>query len=89
MNPEEFNYVLHCSSCPYKRFSTGMDLDDLIQVKTVDLQKQIPRYDPLMKKTVVAPNKKRTKMFRCPKCGFTLKSFKINKDTDEQTNRTD
>jgi hypothetical protein len=75
MNPEDKKYVLHCNKCSFKRFTNGDDLNDLIQVKTVDVQRFIPRLDPETKKSVNSPDKPRRKMFRCPECGFTLKAF--------------
>jgi len=35
------------------------------------------------KKSVNAPNKKRTKMFKCPNCGFTVKAYKIENVEEE------
>jgi len=82
-------YVLHCNKCPYKRYTNGCDLNDLIEVKTVDLQRHLPIYDPTNKKTILQTNKKRKKLFRCPKCGFTLTPFPIQRNENEQTNRLD
>ena len=70
MTPSDPVYVLHCNQCSYKRHSNGYDLKDLIEVKTVDLQRHLPMYDPAIKKTILQKNKKRRKMFRCPKCGL-------------------
>lgn len=90
MNHNSYKYVLHCNSCSYKRHTNGNDLNDLIEIKTVDLQRHLPIYDPIFKKTVKQTNKKRQKLFRCPKCGFTLKSFNaLEEENNEQTDRTD
>lgn len=85
----EITYVLHCNQCSFKRHTNGYDLKDLIEVKTVDLQRHLPIYDPTNKKTILQTNKKRKKMFRCPKCGFTLTPFPVQRNEDEQTNRFD
>ena len=89
MSNEEPLYVLHCNSCPYKRHTNGCDLDDLYEVKTVDLQRRLPVYDERVKKTVTQTNRKRKKIFRCPKCGFTMKAFLIPRNQNEQTDWTD
>ena len=52
MIPSEPIYVLHCNKCSYKRHTNGYDLKDLIEVKTVDLQRHFPIYDPNIKKNM-------------------------------------
>lgn len=89
MIPNDPTYVLHCNNCSYKRHSNGYDLKDLIEIKTVDLQRHLPIYDPNIKKTIHQKDKKRKKMFRCPKCGFTLTAFSVQRIENEQTDRTD
>lgn len=76
-------YVLHCNKCHFKRFSKGNDIDDLLQIKQSDIPRNIPKLDIVKKKSVNAPNKKRTKMFKCPKCGFTVKAYKVENVEEE------
>lgn len=89
MSSPDPQYVLCCNKCYYKRYTNGTDLSDLIEVKTLDLQRHLPIYDQKIKKTIVQTTKKRPKIFRCPKCGFSIKAFKVVRNEDEQTDRTD
>jgi len=77
-------YVLHCNKCSFKRFSDGNDLDDLLEVKVVDLSRGSPKYDPNSKKILNPPVKKRNKMFKCPKCGYTIKAYKTEQKVDKK-----
>lgn len=86
---EEFKYVLLCSKCSFKRFSNGNDVGDLVLIRQSKFQSKVPKYDYREKKTVNHPEKNRMRMYKCPKCGFTLKAFKladnqeIGEDSDE------
>jgi DNA-directed RNA polymerase subunit M/transcription elongation factor TFIIS len=84
MQDKEKKYILHCNKCPYKRITDGTDLEDLIQVKTVDLQRGLPKLDPEGKTVIQQPPKKRTKIFRCPKCGFSLKAYSLDNGTKHE-----
>ena len=74
---EELKYVLHRNNCNYKRFSNGNDIDDLVLIKQSKIPTNVPKLDPIKKKAVNAPKKGRLKMFKCPKCGFTVKAYKL------------
>lgn len=76
-------YVLHCNNCNYKRFSDGTDVHDLLQIKQSEIPRNIPKLDIIKKKAVNAPHKKRNKMFKCPKCGYTVKAYKIENKEEE------
>jgi len=82
-------YVLHCSKCNYKRFSNGSDISDLLQIKQSNIPRNTPKLDIVNKKIVTAPDKKRAKMFKCPKCGFTIKSYKIETVEEEKETETE
>ena len=68
-------YVLHCAGCNYKRFTDGADLGDLFEIKRAEPMRFLPKVDKYTKRVVVSENVKRPKMYRCPKCGRTLKGF--------------
>ena len=34
----------------------------------------------------MAPDKKRLKMFKCPQCGFTVKSYLVDNNPEEEEN---
>jgi DNA-directed RNA polymerase subunit RPC12/RpoP len=79
---DNLKYVLHCNQCNYKRFSNGNDIDDLLPVKQTKIQTNIPKYDYRSKKTIIHPEKGRLKMYKCPKCGFTIKAYNLIKEQD-------
>ena len=82
-------YVLHCNKCNFKRFSNGNDINDLLLVKQSSIPRNIPRLDPVKKKAFTAPEKSRTKMFKCPKCGYTVKAYKIQNIDETEESKTD
>jgi hypothetical protein len=84
MDDEKIIYVLHCNKCNFKRFSNGNDIEDMLPLNLSDIPRNIPKLDIIKKKTIKFPDKKRTKVFRCPKCGFTVKAFKYNKPEEIQ-----
>lgn len=75
-------YVLHCNKCTYKKFSNGKDIEGLILVKQSSLQRNLPKLDIINKKIVSAPDKKRNKLFKCPKCGFTMKAYQVEENKE-------
>lgn len=76
-------YVLHCSNCPFKRLSDGNDLSDLIEVPRCSPMKGIPKQDKRTLKTVAPKEMRRPKLFKCPRCGYTLKGFRAVSNTPE------
>jgi len=82
-------YVLHCNKCNYKRFSNGKDVKDLLPLKLSDIPRNIPKLDVIKKKAVMAPDKKRLKMFKCPQCGFTVKSYLVDNNPEEEKENSD
>jgi len=84
MNPDKKIYVLHCNKCNYKRFTDGTDLDDLIVVKRSTIPRAIPKIDPMTGKAAVAPDLKRQKFYKCPKCGYTVRAYDPAKKAEEQ-----
>ena len=91
---EKSLYVFYCNKCNYKRFSNGNDIGDLLQVKQSPIPRHIPKYDEANKITVNWPEKKRNKIFKCPKCGFTIKPHKVENQVkvekkNEQTDKFD
>jgi DNA-directed RNA polymerase subunit RPC12/RpoP len=87
----DFKYYLHCSNCNLKRYTNGMDLDDLIEIKRTQPMRLVPKVDKYSGKLVVPPDVKRPKMYRCPRCGFTLRGHTIPavpnlEGNNEQTN---
>ena len=90
MDQPHKTYTLHCNRCNFKRFSNGRDIDDLVQIKLSDVPRNEPKFDPFTKKLAIAPDKKRTKMFKCPKCGHTIRAYLIGpEEQNEQTNNPD
>lgn len=82
-------YVLHCNKCNYKRFSNGKDVKDLLPLKLSDIPRNIPKLDMIKKKAVMAPDKKRLKMFKCPQCGFTVKPYLVDNNPEEEKENSD
>lgn len=83
MNPEKKVFVLHCNNCNFKRFTDGTDLDDLVPVKRSSIPRSIPKIDSVTKKAVVAPDLKRQKYYKCPKCGYMVRAFDPEKRVEE------
>lgn len=71
-------YQFFCSNCGYKRLTDGTDIQDLIPVKLSPVSTGAPFVDPLTKKIAVTPNKNQKKMFKCPKCGYSIFAKKIS-----------
>ena len=58
----DFKYYLHCSNCNLKRYTNGMDLDDLIEIKRTQPMRLVPKVDKYSGKLVVPPDVKRPKV---------------------------
>lgn len=75
MSAQPPKYVLHCGGCNFKIYTDGKNLGDLYEIKRCEPMRFVPKVDKYSKKVVVSENVKRPKMYRCPKCGYTLKGF--------------
>ena len=64
----------------------GKDVKDLSPLKLSDIPRNIPKLDVIKKKAVMAPDKKRLKMFKCPQCGFTVKPYLVDNNPEEEEN---
>lgn len=65
-------FQFYCDHCHWKRISEKGEVEGLYEVKRSSLQTNIPRLDPLTKKTVLAPEQNQKRKFRCPSCGFGI-----------------
>lgn len=70
-------YQFFCDNCGYKRITNGDDIQDLVLVKQSSIPRGSPVVDPFTKKVVVPPSINRTKVFKCPSCGYLIKAKKI------------
>jgi len=82
MTAQPPKYILHCASCNFRRFTDGTDLTDLFEIKRCEPMRFVPKVDKYTKKVVASNNIKRPKMYRCPKCGHTLKGFPSGVNTE-------
>ena len=80
----KFKYMIFCQQCKYKRYTNGEDLDDLVQIKNSNFQLGSVKYDPKTRTQYNPPLLKRTKLFRCPKCGFAMKAYDPNKRMENE-----
>lgn len=86
MSSEKPKYMLFCQQCKYKRFTDGDDLNDLVKIKNTPFQAGSVKYDPKTRTQYNPPLLQRTKLFRCPKCGFAMRAYDPNKRMENDKN---
>jgi DNA-directed RNA polymerase subunit RPC12/RpoP len=79
-------YQLFCDNCSWKQINETIDFP-LPELKTVNIQKNIPYIDPATNKVVDSKNMKRKKSYKCPRCGRILYPRKI-KNAQEEVDKT-
>jgi|GEM_PF-2790260 hypothetical protein len=71
-------YQLYCQICNWKKITDGGDIKNLTEVKTSNIQREIPKFDKKEKKTILSKDKIRKKRFKCPNCGRVVFPKKID-----------
>lgn len=61
--------MLYCEPCSYKQIIECEDEIDLFEIKSSDIQRNIPRLNPATKRPEEKPKFKQAKRYKCPKCG--------------------
>jgi DNA-directed RNA polymerase subunit RPC12/RpoP len=62
--------MIYCEPCGYKRIiESDVPPEDLVQIKTSQIQSHIPQFDPVTQKAILKPNITQQTKVKCPNCG--------------------